>query len=296
MLATTVALAVALAGSAAAGPSPASVSPLDLFKRLSSGCSTSGPTSCHNTTAVKDQCCFESSGGMLVQKQFWDTNPSSGPSNSWTIHGLWPAKCDGTLVENCDSSRDYTDIAGLLTKQGASDTLSFMKKYWVDTTGKNEQFWEHEWSTHGTCYSTLKPSCLPSGSPTGAEAVAYFQTAEKLFKTLPTYQLFDTNLISPSSSETYSLSTLSDALRYASGVTPVLNCEGSTLNSVDWYFNVKGSLIDGTFVLTNAPPSKGNCPQTGIKYPPKRGSPASTATSHRSSHTAAHSKKHHHLA
>ena len=50
--------------------------------------------------------------------------------------------CDGTFSENCDSSRDYTDIAGLLTDQGASDTLSFMQEYWVDINGQNEQFWE----------------------------------------------------------------------------------------------------------------------------------------------------------
>lgn len=28
---------------------------------------------------------------------------------------------------------------------------------------------QHEWSTHGTCYSTLETKCLPSGSPKGAE-------------------------------------------------------------------------------------------------------------------------------
>ena len=27
--------------------------------------------------------------GLLLQTQFWDTNPSTGPSNSWTIHGAW---------------------------------------------------------------------------------------------------------------------------------------------------------------------------------------------------------------
>lgn len=26
---------------------------------------------------------------MLLQTQFWDTDPSTGPSDAWTIHGLW---------------------------------------------------------------------------------------------------------------------------------------------------------------------------------------------------------------
>ena len=45
--------------------------------------------SCHNTTAVDNLCCFNAPGGSLLQTQFWDTNPASGPSDSWTIHGLW---------------------------------------------------------------------------------------------------------------------------------------------------------------------------------------------------------------
>ncbi|EJF67147.1 ribonuclease T2 [Dichomitus squalens LYAD-421 SS1] len=290
MLAATLALGVALAGTAVAGPSPfTSVGPLDLFKRISSGCSTSGPASCHNTTKQTDLCCFESPGGLLLQTQFWDTNPSTGPANSWTIHGLWPDNCDGTFSENCDSSRDYTDIAGLLTDQGASDTLSYMQEFWVDINGQNEQFWEHEWSTHGTCYSTLKPSCLPSGSPKGAEAVAFFQIVVKLFKTLPTYDWLSAAGITPSSSKTFTLSTLTSALKDASGVTPALNCDGSNLNSIEWYFNVKGSLLDGTFVPIDAP-SKGSCSSSGIKYPPKSGasttiSKTSTATTHKSTTT-----------
>lgn len=104
--------------------------------------------------------------GSLSTVKFWDTDPSTGPTNSWTIHGmhfvhlavrsiranycwtgLWPDKfvlsslchasmmltappfsCDGSFSEDCDASRDYTDIAGLLTAQGASDTLSFMEE------------------------------------------------------------------------------------------------------------------------------------------------------------------------
>jgi ribonuclease T2 len=51
-------------------------------------CSMGAPLSCHNTTAY-DTCCLNYPGGHLVQTQFWDTNPATGPSNSWTIHGLW---------------------------------------------------------------------------------------------------------------------------------------------------------------------------------------------------------------
>ncbi|KAH7925177.1 ribonuclease T2 [Leucogyrophana mollusca] len=255
---------LSLLGSSAARTS---VEAMNLFKRISSGCPTSGPASCYNTSAV-DTCCTEYPGGLLLQTQFWDTNPSTGPSDSWTIHGLWPDNCDGTYQENCDPSRDYTDIPTLLVDQGASDTLSFMETYWVNINGNNEELWEHEWATHGTCYSTLEVACLPAGSPQGAEAVAFYKTAVSLFQTLPTYAWLESTGIIPSSDQTYSLRDLTAALQTSSGHIPALGCDGSTLNRISWYFNLRGSVVDGDFTLIDSPKSSA-CPSNGISYPPK---------------------------
>lgn len=52
-------------------------------------CPSDLPFSCQNSSAVHNSCCFEAPGGTLLQTQFWDTDPSTGPSDSWTIHGLW---------------------------------------------------------------------------------------------------------------------------------------------------------------------------------------------------------------
>ncbi|KAF9336202.1 ribonuclease T2-like [Podila minutissima] len=234
----------------------------------SSGCGINGPPSCKNTTIVSNLCCFEHPGGLLVLTQFWDTDPRTGPENSFTIHGLWPDNCDTTFQENCDPSREYTNIAGLLTAQESSDTLVFMQDYWVDINGENEKAWEHAWATHGTCMSTLKPSCLPPNSKTGAEAVMYYKTVVKLFQTLPTYTWLANAGISPSSTETYSLSTLVSALQHQSGVIPALDCSSGVLNHMRWYFNLKGSVIDGVFIPINAP-KDGSCPSDGIRYVPK---------------------------
>lgn len=45
--------------------------------------------SCHNTTVATNLCCINAPGGQLLQTQFWDSNPSNGPLQHWTIHGLW---------------------------------------------------------------------------------------------------------------------------------------------------------------------------------------------------------------
>jgi ribonuclease T2 family protein len=83
---------------------------------------------------------------------------------------------------------------------------------------------KHEWATHGTCYSTLKPSCLPRGSPRGAEAVLFFQRVVELFKRLPTYEWLAQQGITPSETQTYTLSELTNALKGASGVRCIFSC------------------------------------------------------------------------
>jgi len=250
------------------------VNPMNFFHNLAgSGCGTSGPISCQdaNTPPAANTCCFESPGGLILQTQVWDTDVAGSPEDSWTIHGLWPDNCDGSYIENCDPSRDYTDIAGLLESQGASSTLDFMQQYWLNDDGTNEEFWEHEWATHGTCYSTLDVDCLPSSSPTGAEAVAFFETVVRVFKTLPTYDWLAQAGITPSSDQTYSLSSMLSALQDASGYIPALSCSRSgKLSSISWYFNLQGSIIDGEFVPIDNPKDS-SCPSSGIQYLPKEG-------------------------
>lgn len=44
-------------------------------------CPTDLPLSCHNTTVIEDTCCFVPAG-QLLQTQFWDTEPATGPSGA----------------------------------------------------------------------------------------------------------------------------------------------------------------------------------------------------------------------
>ncbi|KAI9573314.1 ribonuclease T2 [Boletus coccyginus] len=255
------------------GPSTFTTNTVDqsfLFKGISSGCPVSGPVSCQ-TMPVPNTCCTEYPGGLLMQTQFWDTDVPRSPPDSWTIHGLWPDFCDATWTKNCDPSRAHYNITELLTEQGATSTLDYMRHFWLDNRGNTEHFWNHEWRDHGTCCSTLEPSCLPRGSPEGSEAVAYFQTIVKLFQTLPTYTWLADAGITPSDHRTYTLSELLSALEQGSGgYTPALRCRDHKLVEVHWYHHLKGSLVDGEFVPIDSP-EKSACPPKKIQYLPKEG-------------------------
>lgn len=243
-----------------------------VLERTIATCPAGGSFSCHGSGS--GSCCYESPGGLILQTQFWDTNPVVGPANSWGLHGLWPDNCDGTFTENCDSSRDYTNIGTLLSNAGQTTVLNYMNTFWQSNDESGEAFWEHEWSTHGTCYSTLNPSCY-ANYKTGDEAVDFFVRTVELFSTLQTYTWLAAAGITPGSS-TYTLSALNAAVKSKFGQNPLFSCSGSTISAVEYFFNLQGSIPEGTFSAV-APVGSSNCPSSGITYPVKSGA-KSTAT------------------
>ncbi|KAL6899931.1 ribonuclease T2-like protein [Trichoderma evansii] len=240
-------------------------------------CPTNLPLSCQNTTAVSNTCCFNYPGGQLLQTQFWDTNPSTGPSNSWTVHGLWPDNCDGTFQQYCDTSREYTNITAILAKSAPS-TLSFMQTYWKDYQGNDESFWEHEFGKHATCISTLNPECYTNYQPT-QEVPDFFTRAVSLFQSLPSYDWLAAAGIVPSTTTTYTLAAIQAALTAHHGHNVIINCSNGELDELWYQFNVRGSVQSGTFTPVDPVGSASTCPKTGIKYLPKSGTGTVSSTS-----------------
>ncbi|KAI1158190.1 ribonuclease t2 [Nemania serpens] len=239
-------------------------------------CPSNLPLSCSNTTVVDDLCCFIAPGGAILLTQFWDTNPSTGPSDSWTVHGLWPDNCDGTYEQYCDEGRQYTNITAIL-KERSPCTLRAMQTYWKDYQGDDESFWEHEWGKHGTCISTLNPECYPGYGATD-EVADYFTRAVGLFKTLPTYDWLAAAGIVPSATKTYTLAAIQAVLTAHHGHNAVIRCSGGELNELWYHYRVRGSVQTGTFVAVDPVGSGANCPATGIKYLPKYAKPTTTTT------------------
>ena len=131
---------------------------------------------------------------------------------------------------------------------GETDTLSYMQTYWISDDESNEDFWEHEWGTHGTCISTLDPSCY-TDYQTGDEAVDFFVKVVSLFKTLDTHTILANAGITPSDDE-IQLSDMQSAIENEFGAPVVLQCQGSTVYEIYYGFDVQGSVQTGSFVPT----------------------------------------------
>ncbi|KAL4915510.1 ribonuclease T2-like protein [Aspergillus aurantiobrunneus] len=237
-------------------------------------CPSDSPLSC--STSTEASCCFNNPGGALLLTQFWDYDPSLGPRDSWTIHGLWPDNCDGSYEEFCDESREYSNITAIVEESGSTELLSYMQEYWKDNSGDDESFWEHEWNKHGTCINTIKPDCYSDYTPQ-EEVVDYLQKTVDLFKTLDSYKALADAGITPSDSETYSLNDIHDALSAIhDGNAPYVGCDGDNLNEIWYFYYVRGNLITGSFEPSEKL-TESNCPGSGIKYVPKEGSKGSTS-------------------
>lgn len=223
-------------------------------------------TSCQNTSAVASTCCFNAPGGQLLQasaetftvelakltatdsilgfisfhwsSQFMDSpwpmvSPQSSFLDPWLTHSR-PDHCDGTYDANCDASRAYTNITQILTAAGQTSLLSYMNTYWKNADGTDESFWEHEWGKHGTCISTLEPSCYTNYVPQ-EEVVDFFNKVVSLFKTLPSYTWLSDAGIVPSSTATYTSAAILAALKAPRGVTAVIQCENTNQLDEIWY-------------------------------------------------------------
>ncbi|KAK6853481.1 ribonuclease M [Apiospora arundinis] len=233
----------------------------------SKSCPVDSPLSCHNSTVVADTCCFNAPGGQVLMTQFWDTHPVTGPEDSWTMHGLWPDNCDGSFESNCDKNRAYKNITQIL-QGSAPDTLKYMQEFWKDYKGDDETFWEHEFGKHGTCISTLEPTCYADYKPT-QEVGDYFTRAVTLFKALPSHEWLSEAGIVPSTSATYTLEAIQAALTAKHGKPVVINCKNKELNELWYQYNIQGSVQDGKFTPAD-PVDRHQVPAQGLRWRRRR--------------------------
>ncbi|KAK3370533.1 ribonuclease T2 family protein [Podospora didyma] len=226
-----------------------------------------------------DSCCVETFGGLVLSTQFWDTYTGLEdkgqllPRKSWTLHGLWPDFCNGSWTQYCDLNRQYDPHPSPNTTTGTPsgvtvpsyqgptvDTflksiglpgrvmLAWMSKYWIAQGQENTELWAHEFSKHGTCYSTFAPSCFSAKAlEKHTDLLTYYGVAAEYFTRLPTYDWLAAKTIKPSNSTQYTLSVIQSTLAARHGALPFIGCSGPRYNETT---AGKGSLDNGKTVLT----------------------------------------------
>lgn len=223
-----------------------------------------------------DSCCVETFGGLLLTTQFWDTytgleNASQFlPTDTWTIHGLWPDFCNGSYTQYCDLNRQYDpipspntttgtpngtfvppytgpNIGTFLEPFGRYDLLEYMNTYWIAQNQDNPGFWGHEFSKHATCFSTFNVPCYGPQYRQHEDVVDFFETVIKYQRRFPTFDWLKEAEITPSNSSTYSYGEIRDVLFEKHGGVPFIGCSGPRFNTTE---AGKNSTDTGYTVLT----------------------------------------------
>lgn len=229
---------------------------------------TNALVSCSAGSSSGPSCCVEQEG-LLLQTQFWDTDVSNSPASSWTIHGIWPDKCDGSYSSNCGFSSNIGSVGDVLNKAGETDLANYIEEYWVNNSGSNDELHTHEFNKHGTCFSTIGSSCYSSSSSSNPEqnVVDFVKLAVKTYQTLPTYDWLQEAGIVPSKTKTYKAQDIQNALAAKFGKQVHIGCKNHVLNEV-WYFHtVQGSLLNDDLIKIDSVTSS-TC-SGSVKYLPK---------------------------
>ncbi|XP_076935693.1 ribonuclease 1-like [Bidens hawaiensis] len=163
----------------------------------------------------------------LVQQwpgSYCDTNssccyPTTGkPKAEFGIHGLWPNWNNGSYPSDCDSSNPF-DASEI------SDLMSQMESEWPTLSCPSNdglKFWGHEWNKHGTCSESV------------LDQHEYFSTTLNLKTEINLLGALEDAGIHPNGSE-YSLTSIRDAIKVASGYTPYIECNKDSSGNSQLY-------------------------------------------------------------
>ena len=139
----------------------------------------------------------------------------NSPQDAWrtqlTLHGLWPEYETG-YPQNCGT--EAFDVSAVTAAIG----IDVMNRYWPNVKASEDdaeysQFWEHEWSKHGTC--------------SGLGQVEYFTQAVNKIKN---GQVKTPSAISQNVGKSVSAATIRAA--YGGAKYVALHCTGKYLSEV----------------------------------------------------------------
>ncbi|KAI8055509.1 ribonuclease T2-like protein [Syncephalis plumigaleata] len=218
--------------------------------------------SCSAKTNI-DTCCTPSLGLFVFSQQWY---PQLGPSDEFTMHGLWPDQCNGAMgpSDGCDSSRNYDNLGDIIQRADAQ-LYNDMNTYWPSYKGDAPEFWSHEWNKHGTCVSTLEPKCLGSNAPQYQDVIEYFRMALALRQQFNPYTALAKANITPGNK--YERDRFANALSDAWGVPVDLHCSKGQLQEIRLWMKVRGR--DQFIAVPSSSKNGGNSCGRLISYPIK---------------------------
>ncbi|VDO33228.1 Uncharacterized protein BM_BM4983 [Brugia malayi] len=130
---------------------------------------------------------------------------------SWTIHGLWPQRNDGSFPQFCGSDTKKFVLSKLLPIKQK------LEKYWPNlfVMRSVSSLWKHEWEKHGTCAEIVEEV---------SDELKYFSKSLALYKQFDIFGILEKQEIIPSQEKLYDRLLLHQSLRSAYGKNVEFHC------------------------------------------------------------------------
>ncbi|KAG0300832.1 ribonuclease T2-like, partial [Dissophora globulifera] len=205
--------------------------------------------SCSPASHNVNSCCVPTYGLVVLTQQWY---PRLGSPKEFTMHfGPTPvleAMALGMVVQKEDDDEDSSmyphvlhDVESRLQNYSGTPSgfMNDMNNYWPTYAVFDNSFWSHEWSEHGTCVSTIAPSCI-ANYVQDEDVYTYFSTALALRSEHNIYQALAAKGIYPGSS--YDASSMQAAIKAKFGVHAGFKCMGNNvLREIRLFFNVRNA-------------------------------------------------------
>uniref|UniRef100_A0A1I7VSL4 Ribonuclease T(2) n=1 Tax=Loa loa TaxID=7209 RepID=A0A1I7VSL4_LOALO len=141
------------------------------------------------------------------------TNFCKVPVNtfSWTIHGLWPDRNDGSFPQFCVDKTKRFVLSKLLPIQQE------LERKWPNllVLQSVSSLWKHEWEKHGTCAGTVEEV---------DDELKYFNRSLALYEQFNIFGTLEKQGIIPSEKKLYDWLLLHQSLRSAYGKHVEFHC------------------------------------------------------------------------
>jgi ribonuclease T2 len=152
--------------------------------------------------------------------------------NSWTLHGIWPQRNDGSWPSFCNNSDPFD-------RNQIQDLYNQLEVAWYDYQGDGYAFWQHEWIKHGTCAESL--------STLGSQH-QYFASAIKVHSGITIAKTLENAGYTPSDTQSYAVTDIMSALESQFGTAPQVTCSwisgvGSSINGVTFCLDKKLNIM-----------------------------------------------------
>ena len=165
----------------------------------------------------------------------------------WNIHGLWPSQ-NTNSYEPSNCGGNPFSLTGL-----PSTIQTDIKKYWSGLYNSDQEFLDHEWTKHGTCWVD---------STTGSNKQDdFFTTVLTLAQKFNAYNVLAGAGIYPDNDKALSGSEIASAFESAYSVTEmIIQCHDNELSGIQ-------VCLDKSYTPINCPDGGKNTCGDQVTYP-----------------------------